>query len=56
MWSVTRGVGLVWQGSEGVSVGAIGMLLHWKALKIKSRLFPGGSKECLHCKSMREWG
>lgn len=56
MWSVTRGVGLEWQGSEGISVGVIGMLLHWKALKIKSRLFPRCSKECFHCKSVREWG
>lgn len=55
-WSVTRGVGLEWQGSEGISVGVIGMLLHWKALKIKSRLFPGCSKECFHCKSVRELG
>lgn len=39
MCSVTRGVALEWQGSEGISVGVIGMLLHWKALKIKSRYF-----------------
>lgn len=41
MFSVTRGVGLESQESEGVSVDIIGALLHWKTLKLKLSLFPG---------------